>query len=264
MKGKIKQVITWGGIIVLTIALFGFVNKQRRASNCLGTDIELRGDPEIRFVNQAEILDLLYSKGFRFEDQSLSSINLMDVENELIRHPAIKSAEAFFSPESKLMIQVDQRIPILRIMDSIGDSYYLNEDGEFMPLMDNYTARVPVASGSIFESARKINLKDVLQSDSLQQLYILDDLYVIASAAKQDSFIWCQLEQLNVLPDKEIEFIPAIGPGRVIIGDSKDIYDKFSRLELFYRQGLSQAGWNAYSALNLKYNNQIICTQNTN
>lgn len=264
MKAKIKQALIWGGTIVLTIALFGFVNKQRKATMCNDSVVEIKGDPEIRFINNNEIMDLLYSKGFRFKEQSVSNINLMEIEQELLRHPAIKSAEAFFDPQSNLILQISQRTPILRVIDALGDSYYIDEDGEFMPLNDHYTARVPVASGNIFESARKIRLKDVLESDSLQEKYILDDLFVIASAARRDSFIWCQMEQLNVLPDKEIEFIPAIGPGRVLIGNSEDIENKFTRLQLFYRQGLSQAGWNAYSQLNLKYNNQIICTQNTN
>jgi cell division protein FtsQ len=34
---------------------------------------------------------------------------------------------------------------------------------------------------------------------------------------------------------------------------------KLTRLEKFYRYGLSQAGWNKYSSINLEFDNQIIC-----
>ena len=34
---------------------------------------------------------------------------------------------------------------------------------------------------------------------------------------------------------------------------------KLSRLEKFYKYGLSQAGWNKYSYINLEFDNQIIC-----
>ena len=34
---------------------------------------------------------------------------------------------------------------------------------------------------------------------------------------------------------------------------------KLSRLEKFYRYGLSQAGWNKYSYIDLEFDNQIIC-----
>jgi cell division protein FtsQ len=106
-------------------------------------------------------------------------------------------------------------------------------------------------------------MKEILESDSLTEACIIDDLYMIASAARRDTFIWAQMEQLNVLPDKEIEFIPAIGPGKVLLGDATGIGDKFKRLSLFYKEGLPKAGWSKYSTINLKFNNQIICTQNT-
>jgi cell division protein ftsQ len=32
-----------------------------------------------------------------------------------------------------------------------------------------------------------------------------------------------------------------------------------SRLEKFYRYGLSQAGWNKYSYIDIEFDNQIIC-----
>ena len=31
------------------------------------------------------------------------------------------------------------------------------------------------------------------------------------------------------------------------------------RLEKFYKYGLSQAGWNKYSYINVEFDNQIIC-----
>ncbi len=37
------------------------------------------------------------------------------------------------------------------------------------------------------------------------------------------------------------------------------INKKLTRLEKFYKYGLSQAGWNKYSYINLEFDNQIIC-----
>ena len=51
-----------------------------------------------------------------------------------------------------------------------------------------------------------------------------------------------QIEQINVLKDKGIELIP----------------------RKFYRYGLSQAGWNKYSYINLDFDNQIICKKYPN
>ena len=39
---------------------------------------------------------------------------------------------------------------------------------------------------------------------------------------------------------------------------------KLARIEKFYRYGLSQAGWNKYSYINVEFDNQIICKKKTN
>ena len=39
---------------------------------------------------------------------------------------------------------------------------------------------------------------------------------------------------------------------------------KMDRLEKFYKYGLSQAGWNKYSYINIEFDNQIICTKHHN
>ena len=39
---------------------------------------------------------------------------------------------------------------------------------------------------------------------------------------------------------------------------------KMNRLEKFYKYGLSQAGWNKYSYINIEFDNQIICKKHKN
>lgn len=264
MKARVKQVVFWFSILLCSGALFGFVNMQRRASMCIKSRVEILGDKEIHFVSEKNVYDLLFSKGFRIKDRKAKDINLMAIEVEVSRHPAIKEAQVFYDPKGVLVIRVIQHSPMLRVINYKADSYYLDETGAYMPLIPEFTARVPVASGNIIESIHSTSISDIMNNDSLARVSVLDDLFLITEAARKDTFIWSQLEQLHVLPDGDIEFIPVIGPGRILLGSAENIEDKFSRLRLFYRQALPKAGWNAYSALNLKYNKQIICTQNTN
>ena len=87
-----------------------------------------------------------------------------------------------------------------------------------------------------------------------------------------------QIEQINVLPDKGIELVPRVGNHIIYVGylpetnligkREKDIQTfiqrKMTRLESFYKYGLSQAGWNKYSYINLEFDNQIICKKHSN
>jgi cell division protein FtsQ len=86
--------------------------------------------------------------------------------------------------------------------------------------------------------------------------------------------MWFNLvEQINVLPNQGIEIVPRVGNHVVYLGQlpwakqnsvrrqliTEMINSKMTRLEKFYRYGLSQAGWNKYKYINLEFDNQIVC-----
>lgn len=82
-----------------------------------------------------------------------------------------------------------------------------------------------------------------------------------------------QIEQIHVLPDRGIELVPRVGNHIIYIGNPPEtnlidkreqaindfVNKKMNRLEKFYKYGLSQAGWNKYSYINIEFDNQIIC-----
>ena len=47
--------------------------------------------------------------------------------------------------------------------------------------------------------------------------------------------------------------------GRIFSQNDRLGNRKMDRLEKFYKYGLSQAGWNKYSYINVEFDNQIIC-----
>ena len=79
--------------------------------------------------------------------------------------------------------------------------------------------------------------------------------------------------QINVLPNRDIEVVPRVGNHIVHLGQMPESNDKttrqklitefvnrkLTRLEKFYKYGLSQAGWNKYSYIDIEFDNQIIC-----
>jgi cell division protein FtsQ len=82
-----------------------------------------------------------------------------------------------------------------------------------------------------------------------------------------------QVEQINILPDKNMEIIPRIGNHIVCLGRIPESSDKvqrnkninkfmqakLGRLDKFYRYGLNEVGWNKYSYIDLEFDNQVIC-----
>ena len=73
-----------------------------------------------------------------------------------------------------------------------------------------------------------------------------------------------QIVQVNVLADGTVELVPRVGEHIIYMGYPNGLNEKLARLEKFYRYGLSEAGWNKYSYINLAFENQIICKKKQN
>ena len=61
------------------------------------------------------------------------------------------------------------------------------------------------------------------------------------------------------LADGSIEIVPRVGEHIIYLGRPINMENKLTRLEKFYRYGLSKAGWNKYSYISIEFDNQIIC-----
>jgi hypothetical protein len=173
--------------------------------------------------------------------------------------PFVKTAECYKTQDGLVDIYLTQRMPIVRIKSINNEDYYIDDHYQVMP-NTNYTSDIIIATGNI--------------NKWFAQKYIS-----LVSKTLMKNNLWRnQIEQINVLPDRGIELVPRVGNHIIYIGNlpesniiskrEQDVEDfinkKMDRLEKFYKYGLSQAGWNKYSYINIEFDNQIICTKHHN
>jgi cell division protein FtsQ len=132
-----------------------------------------------------------------------------------------------------------------------------------MPLSDKYSAHVLVASGHLNEPYSKRYTRN-LRAQSAQNVdnsgSLLLDLYQLAEYIYNDKFWRAQIEHIYVL-NNEFEMVPRVGTHIIEFGGIDNFEKKFRNLKALYLKGLPETGWNNYNTVNLKYNNQVICTK---
>ena len=165
------------------------------------------------------------------------------MEEALAHHPLIDGVECYKTPGGRVCVEVSQRLPILRVMSDNGDNYYLDDKGSIMPPGAKCVAHLPVVTGYVEKS------------------FAMRDLYKFGVFLQQNEFWDAQIEQIHVLPDKNIELVPRVGDHLVYLGRLDNFEQKLKRLKVFYEKGLNQVGWNKYSRINVEFSNQIICTK---
>lgn len=258
MRRDPKKIITIVLDVVLGIYLvFAFTafNKPDETANvCTKVSIDIADEAQNGFINASEIRDRLERHKLYPLEKPLKYVDARKIEDMLKTSPFVNTAECYKTQNGHVNISITQRMPIVRIKSVNGDDYYLDDKDAIMP-NSSYTSDLIIATGYInkwFATHYVSALSKTLMSNDLWEN---------------------QIEQINVLPDRGIELVPRVGDHIIYLGQLPSSNDrtkrlslienftkqKLTRLEKFYKYGLSQAGWNKYSYINLEFDNQIIC-----
>lgn len=229
-------------IVYLVIAVTTF-NKKPVGQVCHDMELIIKDTAYAGFITKKEVVSLLESKGINPVGKKLGSIRTKTLEQVLSKHPLIDQVDCYKTPSGKLCIEVSQRIPILRVMNMNGDNYYLDNKGTVMPPEAKCVAHLAIATGNIEKS------------------FAMRDLYKFGVFLQQNAFWNAQIEQIHVLPGKNVELVPRVGDHLIYLGRLDDFDSKLQRVKIFYEKGLNQVGWNKYSRINVEFSNQIICTK---
>lgn len=260
---RLLQISIWVVVLVAVIVTFGFVNVSLEKTVFSRPIISIDYETENRFINENDILSQILSE----EDTGtmlLNHFNVANIEEKLSNNHSIKDVQVYKTIDGKLIINVKQRRPIVRIF-SENESYYVDEKGNLMPLSNKYTARLLVVNGSLNEPFGKryqFNYSNL--NDSVIDKTLLDDIYKIANYIDKSEFWKAQIEQIHVNKVYDFELIPKVGNHKIVFGGVDNLEGKFEKLMIFYKKGLSKTGWNEYSEINLKYKNQVVCTKRYN
>lgn len=256
---KAINITLWILVVGGIIFLYGFIQKAHQNQALKEIDVQIKNNQEFKFVDKEDILNQILGK--RDTLKKINYFNTTILEDKINSNNEVEKAQIYKTVDGKLKVDITQRTPILRVFTK-NESYYIDKNGKLMLPSKKFTARLPIANGYINEPFTKRYMYDFSNlNDSLATISILDDLYKVASYLYQSEFWQAQIEQIYVNKDSDIVLIPKVGNHKIVFGGAKNIEAKFSKLMIFYVKGLNKTGWNEFSTINLKYNNQIVCTK---
>lgn len=226
--------------IYLLLAVTLFNQPEEKATVCTEVNINIVNGQSGGLLSPAEVKRILEKQRLYPLAQPMQFVSTRQMEEALRKNPFVANAECYKTQNGHICIQLHQRHPVLHVMDTSGEQYYIDDEGAILPpsrLADNML----VATGVISRKYAKEYLLPLA-------LHVLDN-----------PFWQQQTVQINVLRDGTLELVPRVGDHIVYLGAPRDIPKKLDRLRKFYKYGLSHAGWDTYERINLEFDNQIIC-----
>jgi cell division protein FtsQ len=238
-------VISLSGLIVL----MSFIEHEKSAQQCTDVKVYIPGNQT--FVNRQEIDRILWSVGGQLKGKDLTTINTQNLEDAIKLNAFIRTAKVYADMNGVIRVRIEQREPVLRVINIKNQDFYIDQDGMKIPVSPNFTAQVLVANGNITE--------DLESKVRGLRTPMAKDLFKLAKFIQQDTLWSEQIEQIYVNANSEIQLVPRVGDHQIIIGDADSLERKFKNLLLFYKKAMPKVGWNTYKTINVKYLNQIIC-----
>lgn len=226
-------------LLVLVGALFAFASQRNGVRKVSSLQIKFIGENNL-FVTNETVSKLLIQKYRDVKNVPKETLDLNKLENVLKSNPMIKAAEVYVAVNGTLNAEIEQKTPIARVRTNA--SYYIDDEGVYMPLSTNYSARVPLVTGYV----EKNNLRS---------------LHKIASKIAHDEFLKKNVIEIHqsmgeviYLKLRQCHFI-------VQLGDVNFLDKKINNLKAFYQKNLKEKTLNKYSKVNLQFDNQVICTK---
>lgn len=227
------------GLLLLVIFLFAFSSGRNAVRKVGEPSIKFLGDENL-FITHEAVSKLLIQNGESVSDKSKEMIDLNDLESALNANVMIKRAQVFTKVNGTLVAEIEQKKPIARV--STNASYYIDEDGSYMPLSTNYTSRVPLVTGF------------VVKND-------LHNVFTVAKMVQSDEFLKKHVIEIHQNENGSVDLKFRLNDFKIQLGSLDKLDKKINNLKAFYQKALKDSTLNSYSIVNLRFDKQVVCTK---
>ncbi len=218
-----------------------FLPKSKEVELCNGINITIVGENKdvlpAEYVRKAIIKANMNPTG-----KPLDKVDCGKIEKFFNKMSIVDECQSYKTHKGVVGIKIHCKEPIMQVFDKNGKIFYIDRDGAIIENIHN-AMYLPVASGNI---DRKMATKELL---------------TIALFLQENRFWNEQTEQVYFDEKREVVLVPRIGNHTVELGKPDKLKEKLDKLEKFYKKGLSIAGWNKYSKINIEIDKQVICTK---
>lgn len=254
---KFINIILYSGLIICTVILLGFMNSKHKEVKISSVTIQIYCPDEHKLIDKDYIIQHTDYIIDSMENKTITEIDLNKLEKQLEESCFIENANVYTTINGKVILKIFQRIPLVRIFDNDGNSFYIDNKKCLFKTSNYMAAKVPIANGYI---GKIESINNVIVIDSLQNPAITD-IYRIAKYINNNELLRSQIDQIYITENHEFELYPKIGKHYIELGKANNLEEKVEKLVIFYKKGLGNKNWNKYKKINLKFNNQVVCTK---
>ncbi|WP_035677067.1 cell division protein FtsQ/DivIB [Flavobacterium limnosediminis] len=222
------------------IFLYSFSEKRNESRKLVKTEVKFAGE-NMPFLTDEMVNNLLIQNSGSVTSIRKEKLDLNRLERELDSHQMIADAQVYATVDGTLKALVTQKTPIARVSNE-RSSYYIDYEGNKMPLSDHFSARVPLVFGEINNENRK-GLTEVFQN------------------IHDDDFLKKNITGAKILESGSVLMTNRNYNYEILFGKPINVDKKFNNYKAFFQHAMKDTLIGEYKMINLKFTQQVVCTK---
>jgi len=238
-------------LVATTACVIGILSAARIENGKVlsGIDVQIENGRKYHFLNEQDVKNMLIdNRHIDINRTPLGQLNIHVMEDIITSNPWVGEAQVYVDNNRLMHVNVTQRVPVARIFEENGNSYYIDTTLSDLPLSERYVYYTTVVT----------NMPE-LKNDSMSKSLKAQVLRLV-NFVEKDTFWNAQVSQIVVDSDYTFEIVPVLGNQRILLGDTSRLEEKFGDLFLFYKNTLNRIGWDKYQMLDLRFKDQVIAS----
>ncbi len=241
------RILLLSGLVALAL----FARRQARNMPCKEVVVELDFQGGEPLIDKQTVENDIIRHFDSLQGVAMKDLPLETLEAYLNDIPEVAKAEVYTTISGRLGMRIALRRPVALVFTKNNRIFYLGSEGVFYQPEYEIHPHILVVNGDI-----PPNIEDEAFAN------LRGDISKIVNAVEKDRFLSSLVEELARNSNGEYELVPKIGKQIILLGKTCRLPEKLEKLKLFYAQGLKAAdGWNTYKVINLKFDNQVVCTK---
>lgn len=229
-----------GLAIALMFSLLVFANNRNEVRPIEQIDVKLLSSNN-HFITQ-EMIEKIIIQSFPNNSKITNSeLDLENIENLLNKNEMIAHSEVFVDINGKLHAEVTQKTAVARVINGT-ETYYIDANGNRMPLSKNFSAHVPIVFGQI-KPANKESFASLLNT------------------IFNDEFLKTTITGIQINSDQSLIFTVRDYNYLVEFGHLKEIDRKLDNYKAFVHYSKNDTIIGYYKNVNLRFTEQVVCTK---
>lgn len=224
-------------LLSFVVLLYSFAQYRNKGRKIQNTTVNFTNGENL-YITKSAVNKLLIQNLKTVKKQQKDTLNLSKLEKQLSANNMIADAEVYLTVNAILGATITQRRPIARVSAHVP--YYVDANGELMPLSPYHSARVPILMNMDEKAIRDVfPLLELIENDPFLK-------HLVVGIKKENEGYTLDVRKYNF---------------EILFGEIKNSKHKIKNFKAFYKKAVQQGKLKKYKTVNLQFENQVVCTK---